>query len=63
VSDIRESFAGLEYEQHPHLVSMVEFMTAGSGEDRFNFGLRLLIEGLPQAAPPEIGDLGAPGGP
>jgi AcrR family transcriptional regulator len=54
VTDIRDSLTSLESGRHPHLVSLANLLTTGSGEDRFNFGLRLLIEGLLHAAPPEV---------
>jgi hypothetical protein len=34
--------------------SMINLLTSGSGEQRFKFGLRLMIEGLLHAPPPKI---------
>lgn len=46
VQEVRRVFAGLPPAVFPVLTAHAEEMTAGSGEDRFEFGLTVLIEGL-----------------
>ena len=53
--EIRESFQDLDWSRYPELSSMLPYLTAGTGEERFRFGLRLLIAGLLHAPPPDIG--------
>jgi AcrR family transcriptional regulator len=52
--DIREGFARLDPGAFPHMFSMMDLLTSGSGEERFRFALRLMIEGLLHVAPPHI---------
>jgi hypothetical protein len=53
--ELREEFENLDWSRYPQMSSMLAFLTAGSGEQRFRFGLRLLIEGLLHTPPPELG--------
>ncbi|MEP9381170.1 TetR/AcrR family transcriptional regulator [Nocardioides sp. KR10-350] len=46
VAAVREHFAALPPEQYPILSSLAEVMTTGTGEERFDFGVRLLVAGL-----------------
>ena len=46
VAAVHEHFRSLPPERFPILSSLADVMTAGSGEERFEFGLTLLIEGL-----------------
>jgi AcrR family transcriptional regulator len=52
--DIRAGFARLDPAGRPNVFSMLDLLTAGSGEERFKFALRLMIDGLLHTAPPEI---------
>ena len=47
---VRERFERLDAAQFPQIASMTEAMFSGDGDERFAFGLRLMIEGL-RAAP------------
>ena len=53
-SDIRAAFARLDPETIPHTMSMLSALTGGSGEERFRFGIRLMIEGLLHVSPPGV---------
>jgi AcrR family transcriptional regulator len=52
--DLREAFGQLDVSRYPTFFSMLSLLTSGSGEERFKFGLRLLIEGLLHVQPPDI---------
>jgi AcrR family transcriptional regulator len=52
--DIREGFGRLDPDAFPNMFSMMHLLTSGSGEERFSFGLRLMIEGLLHVTPPDI---------
>jgi hypothetical protein len=43
---VRQAFAALPPSTYPMLSSLADVMTAGSGEERFEFGLDLLVAGL-----------------
>jgi AcrR family transcriptional regulator len=51
---LREEFGRLPPELAPNLVRLLPIVTKGSGEERFNFGLQLLINGLLNTEPPDI---------
>jgi AcrR family transcriptional regulator len=51
---IRDAFAQLSPEQYPHIFRLMGPLTSGSGEERFAFGLRLLITGLVHTEPPPV---------
>jgi len=50
---VRDAFARLDPEEFPNTVSMIGPLTTGDGDERFAFGLRLMIEGLLHVQPPE----------
>jgi AcrR family transcriptional regulator len=50
---IRERFERLDPAEFPNMVSMIAPLTTGDGDERFAFGLRLMIEGLLQVPPPQ----------
>jgi AcrR family transcriptional regulator len=52
--DIREGFGRLDSSAYPNMFSMMDLLTAGTGDERFRFGLRLMIDGLLHVAPPDI---------
>jgi AcrR family transcriptional regulator len=53
-ADIRAAFSQLDPTTIPNTMSMLDVLTQGSGEARFRFGLRLMIEGLLHVSPPEV---------
>jgi hypothetical protein len=48
---VRENFARLDPVEYPHLTSLFGPLFTGGGDERFSFGLRLMIEGLVSAPP------------
>ncbi len=44
-------FESLPADQFPHLTSMARVITAGAGDDRFEFGLDVLVAGLVAVSP------------
>ncbi|MDQ6657864.1 MAG: TetR/AcrR family transcriptional regulator [Actinomycetota bacterium] len=46
IAGVRDYFAALPRDRYPMLVEHVTAMTTGGGDQRFEFGLDLLIEGL-----------------
>jgi AcrR family transcriptional regulator len=51
---LQEEFGRMTPEQAPNLVRLLPIVTKGSGEERFNFGLQLMINGLLNTEPPDI---------
>lgn len=62
ITEVRDAFARLDPSQYSNFFSMFELVTAGTSDERFRFGLRVLIEGLLHAAPPEIDPQAGPSG-
>jgi AcrR family transcriptional regulator len=52
--EIREEFAQLSPAEFPNMTSLMPFLTSGDGDQRFAFGLQLMINGLLNTEPPEI---------
>lgn len=50
-AQMRAYFEALPAERFPNVVALAVPMTAGSGEDRFEFGLDLLVRGLAATVP------------
>lgn len=50
VEEMRRYFAALPAERFPNVVSMAAALTAGEGDERFEFGLEVLIRGLASMA-------------
>jgi AcrR family transcriptional regulator len=46
VAEVRKVFAALPPERFPNLSAMAVVMTTGSGDDRFAFGVDLIVSGL-----------------
>ena len=44
--EIHRQFQSLDPERHPNLVALAPAMVAGDADDRFEFGLELLVSGL-----------------
>ncbi len=49
---IRDYFAALPYDRFPHTVALAATLTEGDGEERFEFGLEVLVAGLERASDP-----------
>ncbi len=54
-AEIRAAFGRLDPTTIPNTMSMLSVLTGGTGEERFRFGLRLMIEGLLHVPPPDLG--------
>jgi AcrR family transcriptional regulator len=52
--DIREAFGQLDSSAFPNMFAMMDLLTSGTGDERFQFGLRLMLEGLLHVTPPDI---------
>jgi AcrR family transcriptional regulator len=50
--EFRAFFAALPVDRFPHLVSMAGPLTAGDGDERFDFGLDLIIRGIASTVRP-----------
>ncbi|HWD84502.1 MAG TPA: TetR/AcrR family transcriptional regulator [Solirubrobacteraceae bacterium] len=50
VEEMRRYFAALPPDRFPNVVSMAAALTSGEGDDRFEFGLEVLIRGLASMA-------------
>jgi hypothetical protein len=46
VDQLREYLEGLPADRFPHMVALAGALTAGAGDERFEFGLDLLVRGL-----------------
>jgi AcrR family transcriptional regulator len=53
VDEIRDGFASLDADRFPHFTALASPLTSGSSDERFRFGLRLMLEGLLHAPPPD----------
>jgi AcrR family transcriptional regulator len=53
--ELREQFGKLDPASIPNMSSMMHLLTSGDGDERFAFGLRVMIEGLLHVDPPDIG--------
>jgi AcrR family transcriptional regulator len=53
LDEISAYFASLPAERFPNLTSMVEALMTGASEERFAFGLEMLVRGLQTYAPPD----------
>ena len=51
---LRQAFEQLPADQFPNFARMLPLLVTGTGEERFAFGLRLLINGLINTEPPQI---------
>lgn len=58
LDEIRAYFKSLPVERYPHVVSMVDDLTEGMGDERFEFGIDILIRGIASYVeePPGGGD-------
>jgi AcrR family transcriptional regulator len=60
---IRERFEALDPKEFPNIVAMVSELTSGDGDERFAFGLRLMIEGLLHVPAPRAATASSPATP
>ena len=51
---IREGFEQLDLDELPNIRSMMPLLLSGDGDERFAFGLQLMIDGLLNTGPPKI---------
>jgi AcrR family transcriptional regulator len=51
--EIHETFTRIDAEAYPNMVALMPYLTSGAGDERFAFGLRLMINGLLSTEPPE----------
>jgi AcrR family transcriptional regulator len=52
--EIRDAFGQLNPADFPNIMELMPHLTAGSGDERFAFGLQLMINGLLNTDPPQI---------
>ncbi|MFC6885011.1 MULTISPECIES: TetR/AcrR family transcriptional regulator C-terminal domain-containing protein [Actinomadura] len=52
ISGIRDYYKALPQDRFPHIVAMVDELTAGGGDERFEFGLDILVRGIASHARP-----------
>jgi Tetracyclin repressor-like, C-terminal domain len=52
--ELREQFGQLSPAEFPNFTSMMALLNSGDGDQRFAFGLQLMINGLLNTEPPEI---------
>ena len=52
--EIRRTFADLPAETHPHIAALVPFLTQGDGDERFRFGVEVLLNGLLHTPAPTV---------
>lgn len=46
IGNLRRYFAGLPADRFPHTVALATALTTGSGDDRFAFGVQVIVAGL-----------------
>jgi AcrR family transcriptional regulator len=61
IDGVRTYFASLPRERYPHLVDNVAVMTNGGSEERFEFGIELMLEGVAAMAATERSGDDSPG--
>src|SRR5581483_10893780 len=54
IDEIRDAFSQLDPAEFPHFVSLMPLLMQGDGDERFAFGLRMLIDGLIHSEPPHL---------
>jgi AcrR family transcriptional regulator len=52
-ADIERSFGSLDPDAYPNFTALLPALFSGNGDERFAFGLRLMINGLLNTEPPE----------
>lgn len=52
IERVQEAFARLDPQAFPHVTALANELASGDGDQRFAFGLRLMINGLLRATPP-----------
>jgi len=51
-AEIEATFTHLDPATYPNIVALMPYLTSGEGDERFAFGLRLMINGLLNTEPP-----------
>ncbi|MBO2453997.1 TetR/AcrR family transcriptional regulator [Actinomadura barringtoniae] len=62
IGQIRKYFASLPVERFPNIVGMVDYLTDDGGDERFEFGLDIIVRGIASFAESAAGSDSAPGG-
>jgi AcrR family transcriptional regulator len=52
--EIRDAFSQMDPAEYPNIAALMPVLTAGTGDERFAFGLQLMINGLLNTEPPQI---------
>ena len=52
--EIRDAFSQMDPAEFPNIAALMPMLTAGTGDERFAFGLQLMINGLLTTEPPKI---------
>jgi AcrR family transcriptional regulator len=55
VLEVEDFFGGLDATEFPNMTALLPMLTSGTGDERFAFGIRLMINGLLNTEPPQIG--------
>ena len=53
-NEVEDAFRRLDPEIHPTINALLPHLTSGDGDERFAFGLRLMINGLLNTEPPDV---------
>lgn len=52
--EVHRTFAQVDPAVYPNMAALMPYLTTGDGDERFEFGLRLMINGLLNTKPPQI---------
>jgi AcrR family transcriptional regulator len=55
IDQVRKYFSSLPVERFPNIVGMVDHLTTSGGEERFEFGLDIIVRGIASYATPDKG--------
>jgi AcrR family transcriptional regulator len=50
--EVHETFTQIDRDRYPNMAALMPHLTSGDGDERFAFGLRLMINGLLNTEPP-----------
>jgi AcrR family transcriptional regulator len=56
--EVHEMFGQLDPAQYPNMTALMPMLASGDGDQRFAFGIRLMINGLLNTEPPDATDTG-----
>jgi hypothetical protein len=57
--EVHETFGQLDPAQYPNMAALMPMLVSGDGDQRFAFGIRLMINGLLNTEPPDATGTGA----